>query len=181
MLDFCFEDERTVAFIDGPNLFASCREAGISIDYKKLLSLFTESAKFIRAYYYTAIPDGEEYSPIRPLADFLSYNGYSMVTKTMKTMTNHETGQTRTKGNMDIEIAVDMLQISDKVDHIVLFSGDGDFRYLVEQIQKKAVRVTVVSYKSVIADELRRQADTYIDLSTIREQISRPPQEHAPA
>ena len=177
-----YEDEKTVAFFDGPNFYAACREANFEVDYKKLLKMLQESSRFIRAYYYTAMPeDPEVYSPIRPLADFLSYNGYTMVTKNFKTMTDQE-GRIRHKGNMDVEIAVDMLQLSDKVDHIILFSGDGDFRHLVEAVQKKGVRVTIVSYigetnHPMIADELRRQADDYVDISELKNLISREPRE----
>ena len=176
-----YEDEKTIAVFDGPNFYGACKEARLDIDYKKLRQVLEDSCHFIRAYYYTAMPveDAETYSPIRPLADFLSYNGYTMVTKTMKTMTDLETGRVRNKGNMDVEIAVDVLQMADKVDHIILFSGDGDFRYLVDAVQKKGVRVTVVSYRGesdhgFIADELRRQADAYVDLTEIRDLVSRP-------
>ena len=179
-----YEDEKTVAFFDGPNFFSSCKEARIDIDYSKLRTLMEDSCRFVRAYYYTAMPaeDSETFSPIRPLADFLSYNGFTMVTKTMKTMTDSETGRIRNKGNMDVEIAVDMLQLADKVDHIILFSGDGDFRHLVDAVQKKGVRVTVVSFLGdnghpMIADELRRQADNYVDITDIRDMVSRPPRE----
>lgn len=179
-------DEKTYAYFDGPNFFASCKEARVEIDYSKLRTLMADSFHFMRAYYYTAMPaeDSETYSPIRPLADYLSYNGYNMVTKTMKTMTDAETGRVRNKGNMDVEIAVDMLQLVDaaKVDHIILFSGDGDFRHLVDTVQKKGVRVTVVSFLGenghpMIADELRRQADHYVDLTELRDMVSRPPRE----
>jgi len=176
-------DEKTYAFFDGPNFYASCKEARIDIDYSKLLALLTDSFHFKRAYYYTAmaVEDSETYSPLRPLADYLSYNGYTLVTKPMKTMTDAETGRVRNKGNMDVEIAVNMLQLvaAAEVDHIILFSGDGDFSHLVEAVQNKGVRVTVVSFLGenghpMIADELRRQADHYVDLTALRDMVSRP-------
>ena len=121
----------------------------------------------MRAYYYTALLDEQEYSPIRPLVDWLDYNGYNMVTKPAKEFTD-ATGRRKIKGNMDIELAVDVLELSASLDHIVIFSGDGDFRRLVEAVQRRGARVTVIStvrsHPPMAADELRRQADVFIEL-----------------
>lgn len=140
----------------------------MDLDFRKLVAAFQEQAILVRAYYYTAVIEGEEFSPIRPLVDWLGYNGFSVVTKPVKRFTDAQ-GHTRTKGNMDVEIAVDMIEMAPHLDHMVLFSGDGDFRRLVQAVQARGVRVTVVStMKSqppMIADELRRQADDYIDLA----------------
>jgi uncharacterized LabA/DUF88 family protein len=165
-------------FIDGANLYSAAKSLNFDMDYKKLLEEFRKRGILIRAYYYTAIIEDQEYSPLRPLVDWLDYNGFTMVTKAAKRYTDYATGVTRTKGNMDIEIAIDMMEIADKVDHIVLFSGDGDFRRLVEAVQRKGVRVTVVStVKSqppMASDELRRQADTFVELQDLANLIGRP-------
>ena len=137
-------NERVALFIDGANLYSASRNLGFDVDYRNLLKYFKEQANVIRAYYYSAVLETEEYSPLKPLTDWLAYNGYALVTKPAKEFTD-ATGRRRVKGNMDIEIAVDMLEIADRVDHIVLFSGDSDFRRLVEAVQRKGVRVTVVS------------------------------------
>ena len=138
------------------------------LDFSKLLQSFRDQAVLVRALYYTAVVEGEEFSPIRPLIDWLGYNGFSLVTKPVKRFTD-ALGHTRTKGNMDIEIAVDMLELAPHLDHVVLFSGDGDFRRVVQAVQARGVRVTVVSTLKTqppqIADELRRQADAWIDLA----------------
>lgn len=124
----------------------------------------------VRALYYTALVENQEYSAIRPLVDWLDYNGFTMVTKPAKEFTD-ATGRRKLKGNMDIELAVDMMELSANIDHAVLFSGDGDFRRLVESVQRKGVRVTVVStvktQPAMIADELRRQADFFIELKDL--------------
>ena len=155
-------------FIDGANLYSAARSLNVDLDFRKLVASFHEQAVLIRAYYYTAVIEGEEFSPIRPLVDWLGYNGFAVVTKPVKRFTDAQ-GHTRTKGNMDIEIAVDMLEMAQHLDHVVLFSGDGDFRRVVQAVQARGVRVTVVStMKSqppMIADELRRQADDYIELA----------------
>ena len=162
--------ESIAIFIDGPNLHSSARALGFDIDYRKLLELFGSQGRLVRAFYYTALIDDQEYSPLRPLVDWLDYNGYTMVTKPAKEFTD-AMGHRRIKGNMDIEIAVDMMEMGRKVDHIVLFSGDGDFRRLIEAVQREGVRVSVVSTlrtsPSMVADELRRQTDAFIELQDL--------------
>ncbi|MEX0299368.1 MAG: NYN domain-containing protein [Kordiimonas sp.] len=172
-----YPEERLALFIDGANLYATARSLGMEIDYKNLKSYFSNKGRLIRAFYYTAILEDQEYSPLRPLIDWLDYNGFTLVTKPVKEFTD-EHGRRKIKGNMDIEIAVDMLNISEALDHVVLFSGDGDFRRLLEAVQRRGVRVTVVSshstQPSMIADELRRQADQFVDLKELRDLVGRP-------
>lgn len=169
-------DERMALFIDGANLYSAARSLGFDIDYKRLLDLFAGKGRLIRAFYYTALLEDQEYSPIRPLVDWLDYNGYTLVTKPAKEFTD-SAGRRKVKGNMDIELAVDMMEMVDRVDHVVLFSGDGDFRSLVEAMQRKGVRASVVSsirtQPPMIADELRRQADQFIELDQLAAQIER--------
>ena len=171
-----YSSERIGLFIDGSNLYAAARALGFDIDYKRLLSVFSSKGYLIRAFYYTALVDDQEYSPIRPLVDWLDYNGYTMVTKPTKEFTDPQ-GRRKIKGNMDIELAIDMMEMLDNLDHVVLFSGDGDFRRLVEAAQRKGRRVSVVSTirskPPMIADELRRQADVFIELNDLRTEIER--------
>jgi len=173
---FFYPHEKIALFIDGANLYSAARALGFDIDYKRLLGLFGSKAHMIRAFYYTALLEDQEYSPIRPLVDWLDYNGYSLVTKPAKEFTDSQ-GRRRIKGNMDIELAVDMMEMVDRLDHVVLFSGDGDFRSLIEAVQRKGVRATVVSTirssPPMIADELRRQADQFIDLDQLADDIER--------
>jgi uncharacterized LabA/DUF88 family protein len=171
-----YDTERVALFIDGANLYATAKALGFDIDYKRLLILFRGKGRLLRALYYTALAEEQEYSSIRPLIDWLDYNGYSMVTKPTKEFTD-SSGRRKIKGNMDIELAVDAMELADHLDHIVLFSGDGDFRTLVEALQHKGKRVSVVSTLStqppMVADELRRQADQFIDLADLQRDICR--------
>ena len=175
-----YETERTALFIDGANLYSAARSLGFDIDYRRLLKVFREKGRLVRAYYYTALVEDQEYSPIRPLIDWLDYNGYTMVTKPTKEFTD-AMGRRKLKGNMDIELAIDVLEMAEHLDHVILFSGDGDFRRLVEAVQRKGLRVSVVStIKSsppMVADELRRQADDFIELSELAPLIARNPSE----
>jgi uncharacterized LabA/DUF88 family protein len=171
-----YKEERMALFIDGANLYAAARGLGFDIDYKRLLELFANKGRLVRAFYYTALVENEEYSPIRPLVDWLDYNGYTMITKPTKEFTD-AFGRRKIKGNMDIELAIDVMEMSDELEHIVIFSGDGDFRRLVEAVQRKGVRVSVVStmrsQPPMVADELRRQADNFIELQELAPFIAR--------
>ncbi len=173
-----YPNERIALFIDGANLYATSKALGFDIDYKRLLALFRQKGQLIRALYYTALAEDQEYSSIRPLIDWLDYNGYTMVTKPTKEFTD-SMGRRKIKGNMDIELTVDAMRLSRSIDHVVLFSGDGDFKSLVGALQQEGRRVSVVStlqtQPPMIADELRRQSDQFIDLADLEQFISRDP------
>src|SRR5215475_4433408 len=172
--------EKLALFIDGANPYATAKSLGFDIDYKRLLREFQSRGDLLRALYYTAVIEDQEFSSIRPLIDWLDYNGYTVVTKPTKEFVD-PAGRRKIKGNMDIELAVDAMELADHIDHMVLFSGDGDFRSLVEAVQRRGVRVSVVSTTSthppIVADELRRQADVSIDLLELRPKIGRDPLE----
>jgi uncharacterized LabA/DUF88 family protein len=174
--------EKIALFIDGANLYATSRSLGFDIDYRKLLASFQKRGYLLRAYYYTALVEDQEYSSIRPLIDWLDYNGYKVVTKPAKEFTD-STGRRKIKGNMDIELTIDALElaVAEAVDHFVLFSGDGDFRTLVEALQRRGRKVSIVSTMAsappMISDDLRRQADHFIDLMSLKSEIGRDPSE----
>jgi uncharacterized LabA/DUF88 family protein len=172
-----YPTERLALFIDGANLYSSAKNLGFDIDYKRLLDEFRARGVLVRAYYYTALVEDQDYSPIRPLVDWLDYNGFTLVTKTAREYVDQQ-GRKRWRGDMDVDLAVDMMEIADRIDHVVLFSGDGDFRRLVEAMQRRGVRVTVVStVKSqppMASDDLRRQADVFVDLADLADVIGRP-------
>ena len=178
-----YPTDRMALFIDGANLFSAAKAVGFDIDYKKLLDEFRKRGLLIRAYYYTAIVEDQDYSPVRPLVDWLDYNGFTMVTKSAREFTDSQ-GRKRWRGDMDMEIAVDMLELAPRLDHAVLFSGDGDFRPVVEALQRKGVRVSVVStVKSqppMASDDLRRQADAFIELADLSDLIGRPARDRLP-
>jgi uncharacterized LabA/DUF88 family protein len=173
-------NNKLALFIDGINLYATAKALGFDIDFRRLLKEFQSRADLLRAFYYTAIIEDQEYSSVRPLIDWLGYNGYTVVTKAIKEFVD-ASGRRKLKGSMDIELAVDAMELADRIDQMVLFSGDGDFRPLVEAVQRRGVRVTVVSTMSsqppMIADELRRQADTFVDLADLRTKLAREPSE----
>ena len=172
--------EKIALFIDGANLYATSRALGFDIDYRKLLSSFQKRGYLVRAYYYTALIEDQEYSSIRPLIDWLDYNGFKVVTKPAKEFTD-STGRRKIKGNMDIELTVDALELAEYVDHYVIFSGDGDFRTLVEALQRRGRKVSIVSTMAsqppMISDDLRRQADNFIDLMSLKSELGREPSE----
>jgi uncharacterized LabA/DUF88 family protein len=170
------DSSRIALFIDGANLYGTAKALGFDIDYKRLLAEFQVRGTLVRAYYYTAVIEDQEFSSVRPLVDWLDYNGYTVVTKSMKEFVD-ASGRRKVKGNMDIELAVDAMELANHIDQMVLFSGDGDFRSLVATMQRRGVRVIVVSTMSsqppMVADELRRQADVFLDLGELRSKVSR--------
>ncbi|WP_375314817.1 NYN domain-containing protein [Bradyrhizobium sp. A5] len=176
--------DKIALFIDGANLYATARTLGFDIDYKRLLKEFQSRGTLLRAFYYTAVIEDQEFSSIRPLLDWLDYNGFTVVTKATKEFVD-ASGRRKVKGNMDIELAVDAMELAEHIDQMVLFSGDGDFRSLVEAVQRRSVRVTVistiVSQPPMVADELRRQADVFTDLVELQSKFGRDPSERPAA
>lgn len=166
-------------FIDGSNLYATAKALGFDIDYRRLLGEFQSRGVLLRAFYYTTVIEDQEYSSIRPLIDWLDYNGFTVVTKLTREYVDAATGRRKIKGSMDVDLAVSAMELAEHVDQIVLFSGDGDFRSLVEALQRRGVRVTVVSTLStqppMVADDLRRQADVFIDLAELKQKVGRSP------
>lgn len=178
-MDFSSQD-KVALFIDGSNLYSTARALGFDIDYKKLLNYFTGPARLLRGFYYTALVEDQDFAPIRPLVDWLDYNGFTMITKVAKEYTD-QYGRRKVKGNMEIELAVDMLDIAPHIDHAILFSGNGDYSGLIEAVKRKGVRCSVVSTvqtsPSLISDELRRQADEFVELVDVAPHIARNPSE----
>ncbi|MBS0386671.1 MAG: NYN domain-containing protein [Proteobacteria bacterium] len=173
-------DERVALFIDGANLYSAAKALAFDIDYRKLLEEFHRRGRFIRASYYTALLEDQDFSPIRPLVDWLDYNGYSVVTKPAKEYVDAG-GRRRLKGDMDVEIAIDLVEAAGYADHAFLFSGDGDFLPAVEAAKRKGMRISVVSTirsaPPMAADEIRRAADNFLDLADLMALFGRPPRE----
>jgi uncharacterized LabA/DUF88 family protein len=178
----CSATNKIGLFIDGANLYATAKQLGFDIDFKRLLREFQSGGTLLRAFYYTAIIEDHEFLSIRPLIDWLGYNGYTVVTKATKEFTDI-TGRRRIKGSVGIELAVDAMDLAKHIDQMVLFSGNGDFRSLVEAVQRRGVRVTVIStiasQSPMIADELRRQADVFTDLAELQSKLAREPAERS--
>ena len=171
-------NNKLALFIDGPNFYANAKALGFDVDFKRVLKEFESRGTLVRAFYYTAIIEDQQYSSIRPLVDWLDYNGFTVVSKAGKEYVD-SAGRRKVKGNMDVELAINAMELAGRIDEMVLFSGDGDFRSLVEAVQRRGVRVTVISsiatQPAMVADELRRQADVFIDLKDLQSKIEREP------
>ena len=177
-----YKDERIAIFIDGPNLHATAKKLEMDVDYKRLLTHFAQTARLVRASYFTAIHENEEFQPLRPLLDFMHYNGWNVVTKPAREFTTPD-GTRKSKGNMTVELTVDAITLAPHIDHAILFSGDRDFCAMVAHLQTQGTRVSVASSvktsPSFIADELRRSADAFIELDDLRDIIGRAPRDTA--
>jgi uncharacterized LabA/DUF88 family protein len=171
--------DKIAIFIDGANLYTAVKSLGFEVDYKRLLNEFRSRGSLLRAFYYTAVYEDNEHPSLQPLLDWLDYNGYTVVTKAAKEFVD-QTGRRKIKGNIDVELAIDALEIAPHIDQMVLLSGDGDFRSLVEVMQRHGIRVIVVSSIPTVAQELRRQADEFIDINELRDKIGRDPAARPP-
>ncbi len=165
---------RIALLIDGANISAQQHVLRQAIDWKGLLAHFEAGGNLVRALYFTARLPAEKHDPIRPLTDWLTYNGFTVVSKLAKIQTDRTTGQEVIKGNTDVELAVCAMELAPRLDEAILLSGDGDFRSLVEAMQRAGVRVTVASSLTHCADELRRQADVFLNLANTNLPIFRP-------
>lgn len=179
-----YKDENLALFIDGPNFYATTRALQFDVDYKRLLDTFQTKGRLLRASYFTPLADTEDHVAIRPLVDWMQYNGWNVVTKPAKVFEG-EDGRKRTKGNTDIEMAVAVMKLAPAIAHAVLFTGNRDFAPLVGFLQERGTRVTVASSTRtappMISDDLRRQADAFIELDTLRDAIARKPRDGAAA
>ncbi|MEO0383118.1 MAG: NYN domain-containing protein [Pseudomonadota bacterium] len=176
--------ERVAFFIDGANFYQTARNLNVDIDYRRMLTSFVGEAYLLRAHYYTAMADDQEFSSLRPLIDWLDYNGFQITTKPMREFTDNNGQKRRVRPSLDVDLTVDAMTLGDSVNHIVLFSGDGQYLALVEALQKKGVKVTIVSSlkttPSMVSDDLRRTADHFLDLADLTDRLGRDPSERPP-
>lgn len=169
------QDERLAIFIDGQHLFSASRNLGFDVDYRNFLECFRKKGKVIRAYYYAVHVDNGEYSPLKPLTDWLAYNGYAL---SMRTTTEHTDSQGRRRiPHTDLEMLADMFGIADHVDHMVIVTGNGGYCRGVSLIQQRGVRVSVLSSiktdSPMLSDDLRRTCDQFIELQEIKSEFTR--------
>ena len=168
--DILYEDERCAVFIDGSSIYRICRSLDVEIDYRALRNIFADAGRLVQARYYTTVLGDQSYLSIRPLIDWLSYNGFVVVTRTIRA--GQDAGEDgRSEGGIGIELAVDVIEMASRLDHVILFTGNGDFVRLIQLLQRRTVRTTVVATvngaSSMVSDELRRQADRFVDLRAL--------------
>jgi len=154
-------------FLDVPNVTYAAEDAGVRVDFGKLLEYLTQGRQLVRATAYAPVTDDpatrfENQRFVHPVLG----QGYKVVTKPWKRFADGGM-----KANFDIELAVDILTMSDRLDIVVLLSGDGDFKRVVELVESKGVRVEVCAFAQSTASELRAVADYYIDLGSILQYV----------
>jgi uncharacterized LabA/DUF88 family protein len=155
------ERPRLGIFVDVPNIMYAAERLRAKLDFGKVLRFITNGRELVRASAYAPISDDpqerlESQKFVEPFVD----HGYRIVTKPLKRYADGSI-----KANFDVELAIDVMTMSDRLDIVALVSGDGDFRRLVELVESKGVRVEVVAFGQSTAAELRAVADTYVDLS----------------
>ena len=153
---------RTALFIDHASTDKATASLGISIDYSKLLARFRGDGRLLRAFFYVPVAEAGSYCPIRPLLDWLAFHGVAVVTRTAPA-----NRLSRLTGSLALDLAIDAFDLLSRIDHILLMSGDGDLQRLVETLQRRGARVTILSTVAgrTVADALRRQCDAFVDLA----------------
>lgn len=149
--------DKVAIFFDMSNLYFAARDLGVRIDYTKLLDFLLNGRRLYRAYAYMAV--APEDSTAIPFLTWLRRNGFRVVTKPLKRFSDGTT-----KGDLDMELAVDLLSQAPYIDVAVIVSGDGDFTYLVDRAQRLGLRVEIASTPRYTAIELLEIADRYVDL-----------------
>ncbi|MEX2374655.1 MAG: NYN domain-containing protein [Dehalococcoidia bacterium] len=157
---------RVAVFVDVPNVIYGFEGDGV-LNMGKLLDLITDGRDLVRATAYSPVSDDprEPVEQQRFVAPFVPHE-YRIVTKPLKRFSDGSI-----KGNFDVEMAVDMVLMADRVDIISIISGDADFARAVEVVQQKGVRVEVVAFAGSTSIELRALADRYIELDRVIKQI----------
>jgi uncharacterized LabA/DUF88 family protein len=151
--------DKVAVFFDMSNLYFAARDLGVRIDYARLLEFLANGRRLHRAYAYMAISPDE--SSAIPFLTWLRRNGFRVVTKPLKRFSDGTT-----KGDLDMELAVDLLTQAPYIDIAIIVSGDGDFTYLVDRAQRLGLRVEIASTPRYTAIELLEIADRYIDLES---------------
>lgn len=169
-------NEPTAVLIDGYNTLSTTKLLKFDIDFRKLLNLFQNKTRLVKIYYFASLRDNPaDHDPMIPVIQWMMYNGYNVISKKMNEFMNIDNIQS--KGNMDVEISVTVLEMVKSVDHIVLFTGDENFRFLIEAVQRMGTRITVCSsmqcQPQIMSDDLRRQADNFIELNNLKSEIQR--------
>lgn len=168
----CCSRNRLSIFVDGNNMFYAQQKNGWFFDPKRVLNYFNNDPNIVlvNAFWYTGLKDSQDQRGFR---DALISLGYTVRTKILKEYYDDNSGRYSQKANLDIEIVVDMFNTVDQYNHVILFSGDGDFERAIELLRSKNTHITVVSTEGMIARELRNATDRYIDLNDIRPQIEK--------
>lgn len=171
-----YSNEKFSVFIDSWSLNQASRSIELQIDFKRLRDELVKRGRLQALNYYTVVDEREEDNPLIPLLQWLSYNGYRVHRKLVRGFTNDD-GRRVVRGSLDVEIALDMMASAQNVDHIVLFSGNRDYVYAVESVQRLGCRVTLCSTRQaeshICSDELRRAVDSFIELEDLADSIEK--------
>ena len=158
--------DRIAIFIDGSNLFYAASHLNIEVDYRRLLSSLVRGRRLLRAYFYTGVDPQNEKQ--RGFLLWLNRHGHRVVSKEL----THLPDGSR-KANMHVEMAVDMMRISEYCPNITLLGGDGNLSYALQVLSQRGIYIEVVSLQSMTSDSLIDLADSYTDLADLRDEIKR--------
>lgn len=158
---------RLAIFVDVPNILYGAEASGVALNWGKVADFLSHGRTLVRAIAYAPISDDPtaRTENERFVVPFLDH-GYRIATKQLKRFSGGSV-----KANFDVELAIDVLTMSDRIDVIVLVSGDGDFRRLVEIVGARGVRVEVMAFGKSTSSDLRQVADRYIDIAQYADRL----------
>jgi len=162
--------DRVAIFIDGENIHYSAKHLNMRMDYLKLCKILAGSRRLVRSYFYTAVSNQSEGKI--DFINFLKLNGFKVVTREVKSFSEGD-GATRSVRNaLDMQMALDVIEMSEHLDTVVLCTGDGDFRPLVDALVRKGKHVEVCGLREMTSTDLIAGSDVYIDLDSLKNQVA---------
>ncbi len=162
--------DRVAIFIDGENIHYSAKHLNMRLDYLKLCSKLAGNRRLVRSYFYTAVSNQSEGKI--DFINFLKLNGFSVITREIKSFNDGDHSTRNVRGSLDMEMAIDALEMSNKLDTVILCTGDGDFKPLVTALGRKGVHVEVCALREMTSTELIATADVYTDLASLKDDIA---------
>ncbi|HOX26223.1 MAG TPA: NYN domain-containing protein [Candidatus Krumholzibacteria bacterium] len=162
--------DKVAIFIDGENIHYSAKHLNMRLDYLKLCRRLAGKRRLLRAYFYTAISAQSEGKI--DFINFLKLNGFTVVTREVKSFSEPDATNRSVRSALDMELAMDIVNLCPHVDTVILCSGDGDFRPLVEAVARRGKHVEVCALREMTSTDLIAAADVYVDLGSLKDEIA---------
>jgi uncharacterized LabA/DUF88 family protein len=162
--------DRVAIFIDGENIHYSAKHLNMRLDYLKLCRKLAGKRRLVRAYFYTAVSTQSEGKI--DFINFLKLNGFTVVTREVKSFNESDGSSRSIRGALDMEMAMDVMDLCPTLDTVILCTGDGDFCPLVTAVARRGKHVELCALREMTSTDLIAAADTYTDLGGLKDEIA---------